>query len=93
MKVRVTDVRVTDDLYLEMRVDADGKVGEYSYNIVWEDVSDIENIDHATERALSDWCGGLCMDVLAPFYLEAAQKMRDALADMKIADAGIELEV
>lgn len=84
MKVRVTDVRVTDDLYLFMQVDAGGKVGEFSYNIVWEDINDVEGIDHATMCALSKWCGHLCMDVLSPFYLEAAQKMREAVSGMEI---------
>ena len=88
MKVKVTDVRVTDDLYLFMRVDAGGKVGEYSYNIVWEEVNDLENVDHATEVSLGRWCGGLCEDVLSPICLEAAQKMREAVAGVEI-----ELEV
>ena len=88
MKVKVTDVRVTDDLYLFMQVDAGGKVGEYSYNIIWEEVNDLENIDHATEISLDKWCGDLCWNVLSPIYREAAEKMREAVYGVEI-----ELEV
>lgn len=79
MKVKVTNISVTDDLYLFMDVDEDGRAGKISYNLVWEDINDIDGVSYDAECAIEDFLFGRVYPVVAEIIKEAAQRIRDEL--------------
>ena len=88
MKVRITNIGVTDDLYLFMDVDDGCKAGEISFNLVWEDINDIDSVSHDAECAIERAVSEIVYPVAYEVIKEAAQRIRDELTCLDI-----ELEV